>query len=82
MDYVWFMKFWMDYVWMFKSWSFLVIKKSYFLYEKNILKNPWVPMDNSIPAATHIVGTHEGTGRVRVSYLCNGEGQVSYYPYS
>jgi len=31
-------------------------------------------MDTSIPAGIPIVGTHEGTGRARVSYLSNGAG--------
>jgi len=31
-------------------------------------------MDTSKPAGTRIVGTYEGTGRARVSYLSNGEG--------
>ena len=31
-------------------------------------------MDTSIPTGTRIVGTHEDTGRARVSYLSNGAG--------
>jgi len=45
------------------------------LYQKiNKIKNPWVPMDTSIPTGIRIVGTHDGTGRTRVSYLSNGAG--------
>ena len=63
MDYVWFMKFWMDYVWMFKSsWSFLLIKKSYSLFQKlNKFKNSWVPTNTHEYFNTHGY-SHNGCG--------------------
>jgi len=33
-------------------------------------------MDTSIPTGTLIVGTNEGMGRIRVSYLSNGTGTI------
>ena len=41
-------------------------------------------MDTSIPTDTRIVGTHEGTGRARVSYLSKegGTGIILSVPMS
>ena len=37
-------------------------------------------MDTSIPADTHIVGTHEGTGRHGYHIYPTGRKRVLYYP--
>jgi len=38
-------------------------------------------MDTSIPAGTHIVGTHEDTDGYGYHIYLTGRGRVSYYPY-